>query len=111
MHWRDTTYLFANSIAPVLAIAGIFSFIVGSFNIAWVCALGIILCMETRVQAGERLEHTTIFWVHLLSAIPFFLLLTTLAFFAGGTWLESVTVLFALIALSTGAVLWYRGMQ
>jgi hypothetical protein len=111
MGQRDLIYLLANSIAPVLAIAGIFSFVVGSFNVAWVCVLGIVLCMETRVQAGERLPRTTLFRVHLLSSVPLFILLTILAFFAGGTLLELLTILFGLTAFYTGAILWYRGMQ
>lgn len=111
MFQRDTLYLLVNSIAPVLAIAAIFGFIAGNFVLAWACAFCVVLCMESRAQLGQRVPHTTVFLVHLLSAIPFFLALTAITFLIRSVPLTVLTGVLGLIALCTGAILWYRGME
>jgi hypothetical protein len=111
MFQRNSLYLLVNSIAPVLAIVVVFEFMAGNFPLAWACALGIVLCMESRVQLGGRVPHTTIFWMHLVAAVPFFLALTALAFLERTIWLEIIAILFGIAALCTGAILWYRGVE
>lgn len=111
MRWHDTVYLLASSVAPVLAIACVFYFAAAQYEAVWACAFFVVLCMETRVQAGGRLPRTAILWIHLASAVPFFLALSALAFFARFEWLEIAAALLGLAALCTGAVLWYRGLE
>lgn len=111
MQWRVGVSALANATTPVLSVVLFFSFVVAEFQLAWFCALVMIVCAEARVQVGERLTRTTLFWTHLLSAIPFFLGLTTLAFWAHPLWLEAATGTVGLIAFGTGAVLWYRGLE
>jgi hypothetical protein len=111
MSWRSRSYLLANAAAPVCAVGGVFTFAAGYFFFAWLCAFAVVVCMETRVHMGQRMRHTTLFWVHLLSAIPFFSLLSILAFVQGGLWLVAITALFGLVALGSGSVLWYRGLE
>ena len=111
MFQRNNLYLLASSVPPVASVGLFFLLIAGEFRLAWICALIIILCAEARVQVGERLPHTALFWIHLLSAVPFFLLLTALAFFAQYEWLEIAVGVFGIVAFCTGAILWSRGVQ
>lgn len=108
---RNVMYDLANAVAPVLAVVALLSFVAGSFALSWVCALGIVVCMEARVQAGRRLPRTTLFWIHLLASLPFVACMTILAFWVSSAALTVVTGLLGLIALCSGAILWYRGLE
>lgn len=88
-----------------------FAFAFAEFRLAWACALVIILAAETRAQTGERVERTILFWIHLCSAVPFFLALSALAFFVQPLWLVLLTAALGLVAFYTGGILWYRGLQ
>jgi len=108
---RETLYLLACSAAPVLAVAGLFGFAASNFVLSWQCALGVVLCMELRAQVGQRIPHTSTFWLHIFAALSFFLALTALAFFAPYGWLVLLTAITGAVALYTGAILWHEGLK
>lgn len=108
---RDSIYLLMCATAPVLAVSCACLFAAGAFEEAWLCGFGTVLTMEARVQAGERLPHTAVFWTHLVAAVPFFLCMTALAFFARGPALETLAALLGLAVFCSGAILWYRGLE
>ncbi len=111
MRWRDTLYLLASAVPPVVACVFVFAFAFAQFQLAWACAFVSILAAETRAQMGPRVQRTTLFWMHLCSAIPFFLALTVVAFVTHSLWLVILTAIIAVIAFYTGSILWHRGLK
>ena len=111
MGWRRSSYFFLSAVPPVAAIALAFFFASHEFLLAWLSGLLIVICAEGRVQVGERLSRSRTLWVHLSFAVPFFALLSILAFWASTLPIEIATAFLGVGAFVTGAMLWHRGLS
>jgi len=68
----------------------------------------VILLIKLRVRMGYRIPRGRLFYIHLASAIAFFVSLMTLAFWSQPDWLEYLMWTLYMTALVTGSVLFYR---
>ncbi len=82
-----------------------------AYQLCFLSFLAISVCIETRVRMGYRLARGSIFWIHLPTALLFFGLLATLAVIALPRWVELVAFSLFLIVLSTGFILFYKGLH
>jgi hypothetical protein len=111
MDTRTSLYRIVSIAAMMLALGAVISFALMHYRIMWGLVVALIVCAETRVQLKGRLPRARLMWIHLTAAIPFFIALTTLAFFFENGWLELITALLGIVVLITGTMLWYRGMR
>jgi hypothetical protein len=108
---RESAYI-AVSIAGAAFAAGVAgAFLAGSFRVAWLCAALVVLCMESRVQLAGRLPRTAWFWTHLATAVPFFLLLSAIAFWRNAPWMVALDEALFIVLIATAVVLWYQGLR
>lgn len=70
--------------------------------------LGAFCAIELRVQAGARLPKSRMIWMHLATAIPFYIALGVLAFVAAPTWLVFVMGTLGACALVSGCLVFGR---
>ncbi len=114
-------YIGLSAIAPLAIAAAGFSLIRAVletpsaalfwYRLAFYSFFIVALCIEGRVRLGYRLVRTQMFWIHLSCAIPFFLLLGTLAYMPMPLWTSYLELILFLIVLSTGSVLFHRGLR
>ncbi len=81
------------------------------YQLCFLSFLAISVCIETRVRMGYRLARGPIFWIHLPTALLFFGLLATLAVIPLPRWTEFVAFGLFLVVLSTGLILFYKGIH
>jgi hypothetical protein len=111
MDVRTNLYRIVSIAAMMLALGSIISFALMQYRIAWGLVVALVVCAEVRVQLKGRLPRARLMWIHLAAAIPFLMVLTTLAFFFVNGWIELMTALLGIVVLITGTMLWYRGMR
>jgi hypothetical protein len=98
-------------IAPPGVLLIVYGLAASQLVLAWAATVVVLLCMKGRVQFGDRLPHRALFWIHLSSSIIFLLLLSYLAFVTHSAAAEIGALAFFAIPLSTGVVLWWRGVH
>ena len=111
MKINTSVYVLVCLIALIAVIALWYAFFSGHFVATWVCGVIIVLCMEGRVQIGGRIQHDRVFWIHLGTAVPFFVALSLLAFVDHGRAVRAVTAILFIATFIPGAMLWYRGLH
>ncbi len=109
--FKHYAYIALSVLAILLVTFLVYEFMMGHFRLAWASAILVALCVEMRVQIGGRLPRTTLFWIHIGTAIPFITTLTILAFYVQPLWLQYVTAILFLAMFNAGARLWYYGLQ
>jgi hypothetical protein len=108
---RESGYVVVSILGAAFAAGVAWAFLAGSFRIAWLFAALVVLCMEGRVQLAGRLPRTALFWTHLSAAVPFFLLLTALAFWRSAPWAIALDAALFIVMIASAGVLWYQGLR
>jgi hypothetical protein len=108
---RESGYIIVSILGAAFAAGVAGAFLAGSFRIAWLFAVLAVFCMEGRVQLVGRLPRAALFWTHLGAAIPFFLLLTALAFWRSAPWAIALDAALFIVMVASAAVLWYQGLR
>ncbi len=115
-------YLFLSILAPLAILSATFFIFEASalnapnaqmhaYQACFTSFFIIALCIEMRVRMGFKLPRGRLFWVHLPCAISFFLLLGALSIFTLPRWVDFLELGLFLVVLSTGSVLFYRGLM
>ena len=121
MEIRKTLYIGLSIVAPLAIATAAFCLIRAIletsssqlfwYRLAFYSFFLVALCIEGRVRLGYRLVRTRLFWVHFSCAVPFLLLLGTLALLSLPVWISYLQLILFLIVLGTGSVLFHRGLQ
>ncbi len=111
MPFKTKVYLGLSVIAPPGVLFILYGLATSQLVLAWIATVVVLLCMKGRVQFGDRLPHKVLFWIHVSSSIIFLILLSCLVLIWHSSWLDLAALAFFSIPLSTGAILWSRGVQ
>jgi len=79
-----------------------------AFTYAFLLLLAAFACIQLRIRAGGRVPRTPLFWMHLGSAIPFFVILALAAFVVQPLWLLVTLTVLALTTLVSGGWIFLR---
>lgn len=111
MRYTRSRYVFLSILGLISWLCLAVTLILAHYVAAWVFALVTVGSMEGRVQSGGRVPHDWIFWTHIVSAVPFLVGLSVLAYANQSVhWIIGTLFFFVGMSLS-GAVLWYRGLK
>lgn len=111
MPFKTKVYMGLSMIAPPDVLFILYGLATSQLVLAWIATVVVLLCMKGRVQFGDRLPHQKLFWIHLSSSIIFLIVLSCLIFIPHSSRLDLAALAFFAIPLSTGAILWWRGVR
>ncbi len=81
------------------------------YRFAWIAATLAFTQTRLRIVLGGRVARTTLFYAHLLTAIPAYLGITSIVFLYDSEWLRSATYVLFLLSLVNGLPLWVQGIH
>jgi hypothetical protein len=111
MPFKTKIYFVLSAIAPPGVFFILYGLATSQLLLAWIATIIVILCMRGRVQFGDRVPHQTLFWIHLSSSIIFLAWISYLTFISRSVQADLAALAFFAIPLSTGAILWWRGVR
>ena len=111
MLFKTKVYMLISTIAPVGVPFILYGLATSRLLLAWTATIIVLLSMKGRVQFGDRVPHHALFWIHLSSSIIFLIMLSALVIIPHSSRIDLATLAFFAIPLSTGAILWWRGMR
>ena len=108
---KKNLYILFSALLPFALLFVIVTLYEQKYLYAWFGTCVAVLLVEARVQAGGRVQHTSLFWTHLAFCIVFFITLSLAAFFIQTHILALACWVLFTGVIATGSILWLRGVQ
>ena len=104
-------FILSNAAVPVTMILVVWFLLARESVYALLATLAIVGAMKLRIHVAGRVAHTPLFWIHLAASCSFFITLMLGLITSQDQALYPLLWPLAIGMLSTGAVLWLRGIH